>query len=100
MHISAQSLARGFAYGKKIIGDTWHHAVRIGQNANHAMRVGKRLLSRVAPLLDQFGAGGATKRLQQGVDAYDNGRSQAMGHYTQLMSHHARIKRQVPEIGL
>jgi hypothetical protein len=40
------------------------------------------------------------KPLMQGVQAYDDGRAQAMGGYTQLMSHHARIKRQVPEIGL
>ena len=100
MHISAQSLAKGFAYGKKIIGDGWNHAVRIGQGMDHGMRVGKRLIGAIAPLLDQFGAGNAMKPLMQGVQAYDQGRDQAMNGYTQLMSHHARIKRQVPEIGL
>jgi len=100
MHINATSLARGFAYGKKVLGDTWHSAVRIGQGADHAMRVGKRLLGAISPLLDQFGAGNATKHIMQGVSAYDEGRAQAMNGYTQLMSHHARIKRQVPEIGL
>jgi hypothetical protein len=100
MHINAQSLARGFAYGKKVLGDTWHQAVRIGQGMDHGMRVGKRLIGAIAPLLDQFGAGGAMKPLMQGVQAYDQGRDQAMNGYTQLMSHHARIKRQVPEIGL
>ena len=100
MHISAQSLARGFAYGKKVIGDTWHHAVRIGQGADHAMRVGKRLLGAIAPLMDQFGAHGTTKSLMQGVSAYDQGREQVMNGYTNVMSHHARIKRQVPELSL
>ena len=100
MHINARSIARGFAYGKKVLGDTWHQAVRIGQGADHAMRVGKRLIGAISPLLDQFGAGNATKSLMQGVQAYDDGRAQAVDGYTQLMSHHARIKRQVPEIGL
>ena len=100
MHLSAQSLAKGFAYGKRVLGDTWHQAVKIGQGMDHGMRVGKRLLSAISPLLDQFGAGGATKSLMQGVQAYDDGRAQAMNGYTQLMAHHARIKRQVPEIGL
>jgi len=100
MHISAKSIARGFAYGKKVIGDTWHQAVRIGQGADHAMRVGKRLLSAVSPLLDAMGAGGAVKPLMQGVRAYDEGRAQAMDGYTQVMSHRDRIRRQVPEIGL
>jgi len=100
MHINARSIARGFAYGKKVLGDSWHSAVRIGQGLDHGMRVGKRLLGAIAPLLDQFGAGSAMKPLMQGVQAYDDGRAQAMGGYTQLMSHHARIKRQVPEIGL
>ena len=100
MHFNAQALTRGLAYGKKVIGDGWNHAVRIGQNMDHGMRVGKRLIGAIAPLLDQFGAGGAMKPLMQGVDAYDRGRSQAMGHYTNVMAHHARVKRQVPEIGL
>ena len=100
MHINARSIARGFAYGKKVIGDGRNHAVRIGQGADHAMRVGKRMLGAIAPLLDQFGAGGAMKPLMQGVSAYGQGRAQAMNGYTNLMSHHARIKRQVPEIGL
>jgi len=80
MHINAQSLARGWAYGKKVIGDGWNHAVRIGHGADHAMRVGKRLM--------------------RGVQAYDEGRSQAMDHYTNVMAHHSRIKRQVPELDL
>ena len=100
MHLSAQSLAKGFAYGKKVLGDTWHQAVKIGQGMDHGMRVGKRLLSAISPLLDQFGAGGAMKPLMQGVQAFDDGRAQAMNGYTNLMAHHARIKRQVPEIGL
>ena len=100
MHINATSLARGFAYGKKVLGDTWHQAVRIGQGMDHGMRVGKRLLGAIAPLMDQFGAGHAMKPLMQGVSAYDQGRASTMDHYTQIMSHHARIKRQVPEIGL
>jgi len=100
MHLSAQSLARGFAYGKKVLGDTWHQAVKIGQGMDHGMRVGKRLLSAISPLLDQFGAGGAMKPLMQGVSAYDQGREQAMAGYTNVMTHHARIKRAVPELSL
>ena len=100
MHINAQSLARGWAYGKKVIGDGWNHAVRIGHGADHAMRVGKRLLSAVSPLMDAMGARGATKHLMRGVQAYDEGRSQTMDHYTNVMAHHARIKRQVPELDL
>ena len=100
MHINAQSLAKGWAYGKKVIGDGWNHAVRIGQGADHAMRVGKRLLSAVSPLMDAMGAHGATKSLMQGVSAYDQGREQVMNGYTNVMSHHARIKRQVPELSL
>ena len=100
MYFHAKAIARGLAYGKKVVGDTWHHAVRLGQNLDHGMRVGKRLMASVAPLLDAMGAGGAMKPLMQGVEAYDRGRQSAMGGYTQIMAHHARIKRQVPEIGL
>ena len=67
---------------------------------DHGMRLGKRLLSAMTPLLDEFGAGGAIKPLMQGVSAYDQGRATAMDGYTQLMSHHTRIKRQVPELSL
>ena len=100
MHFHAKALARGLAYGKKVIGDGWNHAVRLGEGLDHGMRVGKRLLASVAPIFDAMGAGGAMKPLMQGVEAYDKGRNSAMQGYTQVMAHHARIKRQVPEIGL
>jgi len=100
MLFSNQQLARGWHKTKRVIGDTWDHAVRIGQQMDHGMRIGKRLLASMTPLLDQFGGGHHVKSIMSGIQAYDQGKSDVMYGYNNVQSHLQRIRRQVPELEL
>ena len=100
MLFGSQALARGWQKTKRVIGDSWDHAVRIGEGLDHGMRIGKRLLASVAPILDQFGGGHHMKPIMSAVGAYDQGRADVMYGVNNVRTHLSRIRRQVPEIGL
>ncbi len=95
-----QALARHWGAAKKVIGDSWHTAVRIGQGLDHSVRVGRKLLGAVSPILDQLGGGHHTKSLMKGVTAYDQGRADVMHGVNNVQSHLSRIRRPVPELDL
>jgi hypothetical protein len=100
MLFNSQQLARGWQKTKRVIGDTFNHAVRIGQGLDHGMRIGKKLLASVSPILDQYGGGHHVKSIMSGITAYDSGKADVMHGYNNIQSHYSRIQRQVPEINL
>ena len=101
MFINNQTLARGWAKTKRVIGDTWNHGVKIAQSLDHGMSVGKRLLGALTPLLDQWGHGKMIQNtLMSGISAYDQSRSDVIHGYNNVQSNLQRIRRAVPEINL
>ena len=100
MLFNSQQLSRGWHKTKRVIGDTWNHAVRIGQNLDNHMRIGKKLLASMSPLFDQYGGGHHMKSIMGGITAYDQGKADIMHGYNNVQSHFSRIQRQVPEINL
>ena len=100
MLFNSQQLARGWHQTKKVMGDTWHHAVRIGTQMDQGMRIGKRLLASLTPMLDNMGGGHHVKSIMSGIHAYDQGRADVMYGYHNVRAQYDRIKRQVPELQL
>ena len=100
MFFRSQDLARHWYNTKKVVGQTWNHAVKLGQQFDHGMNVGRKLLGAITPLLDQFGAGHHVKSIMPAFKAYDQGRSDVMYGVHNVQAHYDRIRRQVPEIGL
>jgi len=100
MLFNSQALARGWANARKMVGDTWHHAVRIGTSLDQGMQLGKRILASVSPIFDQLGQGHHMKSIVGGIRAYDQGKADVMHGYNNVQSHLARIRRQVPELQL
>ena len=100
MFFRSQDLARHWHNTKKIIGGTWNHAVKFGQQLDTGMQVGKRLLGALTPLLDGLGAGHHVKSIMGPIRAYDEGKANLMYGVNNVQSHLDRIRRQVPEIGL
>ena len=100
MLFSQQTLARHWHNTKKMVGQTWNHAVKMGQQLDAGMNVGKRLLGALTPLLDGLGAGHHVKSIMPAFKAYDEGRSNIMYGVNNVQTHYDRIRRQVPEIGL
>ena len=100
MLFNSQQLTRGWHKTKKVIGDTWNYAVRIGNSLDNAMNIGKRLVSSMSPIFDQYGGGHHMKSIMSGIAAYDKGKADIMHGYNNIQSHLSRIQRQVPEINL
>ena len=100
MLINGQTLARHWQNAKKVMGDGWNHAVRIGHGLDHSMRMGKKLLAAAVPILDQMGASHHVPKLMGGIHAYDQGKADVMHGVNNVQTHLHRIKRQVPEIDL
>ncbi len=65
-----------------------------------AMSVGKRLLGALDPLLQDVGAGNVSRAAVQGFGRYEQGRDQVMGQHNQVQAHLARLRKNVPELGL
>jgi hypothetical protein len=95
-----QALARHWQTAKRVIGDSWHTAVRVGQGLDHSVRVGRKLLGAVSPILDQLGGGHHMKPLVQGLGVYDQARGDVMHGVNNVQTHLSRIRRQVPELDL
>ena len=100
MLFNSHQLSRSWHKTKRVIGDTWNHAVKIKQNLNHGMKIGKRLLGAMSPIFDQYGGGHHMKSIMSGISAYDQGKSDIMNGYNNIQSHYSRIQRAVPEINL
>ena len=96
MLFNSHQLARSWHKTKRVIGDTWNHAMKIGQNLDHGMKIGKKILSAMSPLIPQ----NHMKSIMGGISAYDQGKSDIMNGYNNIQSHYSRIQRQVPEINL
>ena len=100
MLFNSHQLSRGWHKTKRVIGDTWNQAVKIGQNLDHGMEIGKKLLSAMSPIFDSYGGQHHMKTLMGGITAYDQGKSDVMNGYNNIQSHYSRIQRAVPEINL
>ena len=83
---------------KRIIGDAWHHSLKLAGQFDSGIQVGRRLLASTAPLLDQMGT--SYKPIMNALTAYDKGKSDVVGGYNNVQSHYNRIRRQVPELEL
>ena len=101
MLFNTQNLARHWHKTKKVIGDTFNHAVKIGQGIDHGMQIGKKLLSAMSPIFDSYNNGQHhMKSIMGGISAYDQGKADIMHGYNNIQAHYSRIQRQVPEINL
>ena len=83
---------------KRIIGDAWHHSLKLAGQFDSGIQVGRRLLASTAPIFDQMGA--SYKPIMNALTAYDKGKSDVVGGYNNVQSHYNRIRRQVPELEL
>ena len=98
--LTQQSLNHHWTTTKKVFGDAWNGAMRFGQQLDHGMRIGKRLLSSVAPILDQMGQGHHANNMVGGIKAYDQGKADVVHGINNIQTHLRRVRRQVPEIDL
>ena len=83
---------------KRVMGDAWHHSVKLAGQFDQGIQVGRRLLAATAPIFDQMGA--SYKPIMDGLTAYDKSKSDVVRASNNVQSHYNRIRRQVPELEL
>ena len=84
---------------KRIIGDGWYAALKIADQIDRGMNVGRRLVGALSPAINATG-GGHMKALEAGFTQYDQTRGQVVQGINNVQTMHSRLKRAVPEIDL
>ena len=95
-----RSLSSHWQNAKRIIGDSFHGAVKLAGQLDGAMMVGRRLFGALQPALEQYAAPEHQKAIMSGFQKYDSTRSDVMEGYNHGEQHYNRIRRQVPELNL
>ena len=78
----------------------WNHAVKFAGDLDYTMNVGKRLFAAFDPLLQDIGAGGASRAIVQGFGQYEGARNEAIGMNNKVQAQLSRLRRSVPELEL
>ena len=86
--------------GKRVVRDSWSHAVRMAGDIDHGVRFTKRLFGALHPLLEDLGGAHVGRGVVQAFGHYERGRDQVLGHHNQVQAHLSRIRKAVPEISL
>ena len=85
---------------KRVIGDSWHGAVKLAGQIDRGVGVGRRLIGALSPAINQLGGGGHMKALEGGFAHYDQTRGQVVQGINNVNTLHRRIQKAVPEIDL
>ncbi len=98
MLFNSQAIARGWQNTRTFASKAWHHTTKLAGQFDTGMKIGRRLLSAMSPLLDQLSVD-YTPAIQA-IGAYDHGKAEVMHGVNNVMTHYQRVKRQVPELQL
>ena len=85
---------------KRVIGDSWHGAVKLAGQIDRGVNVGRCLMGALSPAIDHLGGGGHMKALEGGFAQYDSARDQVVQGINNVNTLHRRIQKAVPEIDL
>ena len=86
--------------GKRMLGQAFHHTVKIAGQLDHAMGLGKRVFSALQPAIQDMGGSGVNRAVMQGIQGYEAGRNEVMGHHNQVQAHLSRLRRAAPELDI
>ena len=86
--------------GKQTVGNMWNHAVKFAGQIDQAMGVGKRVFGALQPAIQDMGGGGFNRMAMQGIQGYETGREEVMGHHNKVQATLSRLRRAAPEIGV
>ena len=88
------------AHGKRSIGRVWNHAVHFAGQVDHAMNIGKRVFGALHPMIQNYGGSSVNKAIMSGIQNYDSGRHEVMGHHNNVQAMLGRLRKVAPEIDL
>ena len=87
-------------HGKRTVGNMWNHAVKFAGQIDSAMGVGKRVFGALQPAIQDMGGSGFNRMAMQGIQGYEQGRSEVMGHHNNVHATLSRLRRAAPEIDI
>ena len=93
-------LQDAWGHGKRTIGRAFNHAVKWAGQIDHAMGLGKRVFSALAPAIQDMGGSGMNRAVMQGISGYEAGRNEVMGQHNQVQAHLSRLRPAAPELDL
>ena len=85
---------------KRAIGNAFNHAVKWAGQIDHAMGLGKRVFGAFQPVIHDMGGSQMNRAVMQGIQGYEQGRNDVMGHHNQVQARLSRLRRQAPELDL
>ena len=88
------------AHGKRSIGRVWNNAVHIASQVDNAMAIGKRVFGAIHPMIQNYGGSNMNKAIMSGIQSYDSGRHEVMGHHNNVQAMLSRLRKVAPEIDL
>jgi hypothetical protein len=78
----------------------WNHAVKWAGQIDHAMGVGKRVFGALQPAIQDIGGSNINRAVMEGIERYEQGRNEILGHHNQVQAHLSRLRRAAPELDL
>ena len=64
------------------------------------MGLGKRVFGALQPAIQDMGGSHVNRAVMQGIQGYEQGRNEVMGHHNQVQAHLSRLRRAAPELDL
>ena len=95
-----RNLQDAWHHGKRAIGNAFNHAVKWAGQIDHAMGLGKRVFGALQPAIQDMGGSHVNRAVMQGIQGYEQGRNEVMGHHNQVQAHLSRLRRAAPELDL
>ena len=95
-----QNLQDAWHHGKHAIGNAFNHAVKWAGHIDHAMGLGKRVFGTLQPAIQDMGGSQMNRAVMQGIQGYEQGRSEIMGHHNKVQAQLSHLRRAAPELDL
>ncbi len=95
-----RNLQDAWHHGKRAIGNAFNHAVKWAGQIDHAMGLGKRVFGALQPAIQDLGGYHVNRAVMQGIQGYEQGRNEIMGHHNKVQAQLSHLRRAAPELDL
>ena len=90
-----RNLQDAWHHGKLAIGNAFNHAVKWAGQIDHFMGVGNRIYGALHPAI--LGGSHVNRAVMQGIQGYEQGRNEIMGHHNKVQAQLSHLRMAAPE---
>ena len=95
-----RSLQDAFHQGKRTVGNIWNHAVKFAGQLDHVVGVSRRAFGALQEPLHALGGERVNRAVMQGIQGYEQGRNEIMGHHNKVQAQLSHLRGAAPELDL